>query len=138
MIKFRKLPENVHDKISLIAGLFRNDPNIVFGYLFGGLLRNNCGPFSDVDIAVYLHNPKKLDYLQLFSDITNTLGTDEVDLVILNSAPISLSGRILQNRKVLIDKKPFLRHSYESLTLRKYFDFSVRESNLLMRRYGIG
>lgn len=137
MIKFKKLPENVHEKISLLADLFRNDPNIVFGYLFGGLLRKNRGPFSDVDIAGYVQNPKKLDYLQLFSDITNTLGTDEVDLVILNSSPISLSGRILRNRKILIDKDPFLRHSYESLTLRKYFDFSARESRLLMRRYGI-
>jgi predicted nucleotidyltransferase len=138
MIKLRKLPENIHKNISSLEVFFKSSPNIVFAYLFGGLMREKPSLLSDVDIAVYLDNPKKSDFLQLFHDMTTILRTEELDLVILNDAPLSLAGRILQNRKILVDKNPFERHKYESLTLRKYADFRIRESQLVQRRYGIG
>ncbi|HDH05732.1 MAG TPA: nucleotidyltransferase domain-containing protein [Nitrospirae bacterium] len=115
-----------------------NDSNVIFAYLFGGLLKDRQSPLSDVDIAVYIKNIKNPDYLDLFDKTTNVLDTDEVDIVVLNTSPISLTGRILQNRKILIDKDPFLRHRYESITLRKYFDFAIKERDILERRYGIG
>lgn len=138
MIRFKKLPDDIHRKIGLLTETLKDEPNIAFMYLFGGLLNKKSNPLSDVDIAIYPKNMKHFDYLDTFSRITDILGTDEVDLVVLNSTPISLAGRILQNRKVLIDNDPFLRHRYESLTLRKYFDFSVKEKDILFRRYGIG
>jgi uncharacterized protein len=138
MIHFKKLPDDIHQKISGLTENLKDEHNIAFMYLFGGLLNKKSNPLSDVDIAVYLKSTKNFDYLEIFGKITDTLGTDEVDLVVLNSAPISLAGRILQNRKVLIDNNPFLRHRYESLTLREYFDFSVKEKDILFRRYGIG
>ena len=138
MIRFRKIPEDIHKKIDSLIDLFQSDSNIVFSYLFGGLLKKRLSPLSDVDLSVYLRNPKKLDYLQLLSSISRVLGTDEIDLVILNQAPLSLSGRILQNRRVLSDRDPFLRNKYESLILRKFFDFNLKERNILKGRYGIG
>jgi hypothetical protein len=81
---------------------------------------------------------KKMDFIDLYHRITNVLLTDEVDLTILNTAPISLSGRVVQNRELIVDKDPFFRHQYESVTLRKFFDFSFKEKNILRGRYGIG
>jgi hypothetical protein len=81
---------------------------------------------------------KKLDYLEMFGRIADILGTDEIDLVILNNAPLSLTGRILQERKILVDKEPFVRHLFESRILREFFDFTVKERDILKRRYGIG
>ena len=101
-------------------------------------MKKRRNPLSDIDIAVYVKDTGKLDYLELFGKISGLLNTDEVDLIVLNTVPISLAGRVLQDRKVLIDKNPFLRHKYESLTLRKYFDFKIKEGNILKRRYGIG
>jgi len=138
MIRFKRLPEDIHHRIHHLSDLLANESNISFAYLFGGLLRKRKNPLSDVDIAVFVKNMKNFDYLDLFEKITGVLGTDEVDLIILNKSPISLTGRILQNRNVLSDKEPFLRHKYESLILRKYFDFSIKEENILKRRYGIG
>jgi len=138
MIRYRLIPEDIHQKINSLADIFINDSNIIFAYHFGGLLKDKPNPLSDVDIAVYVKNIKKLDYLDLFCNIANVLGTDEIDLVILNTAQLSLAGRILQNRKVLIDKDPFLRHRYESIILREFFDFTIKERDILKRRYGIG
>ena len=138
MIKYKKLPANIHDRIGFLIEYLEDDPNIIFAYLFGGMLRAKKSSLSDIDIAVYVADRKKLDYVTLFHKVTDALGTEEVDLVVLNDSPISLSGRILQNRKVLVDKQPFVRHKFESLVLRKYFDFRERESMLVKRRYGIG
>lgn len=138
MIRYKLIPEDIHSKINSLTGIFINDHNIVFAYLFGGLLKDKPNPLSDVDVAVYVKNIKKLDYLELFGNIANVIGTDEIDLVILNTAQVSLTGRILQNRKVLVDKEPFLRHKYESIILREFFDFTIKERDILKRRYGIG
>lgn len=138
MIRFKKITEDIHQKIDFLTDFFMNDRNIIFAYVFGGLLKDRLNPLSDVDLALYVKDTKELDYLGMFSDIANILGTDEIDLVILNSAPLALTGRILQNRKILIDKDPFLRHQYESLILRKFFDFTIKERDILKRRYGIG
>jgi predicted nucleotidyltransferase len=137
MIRFRKIPVDIHEKIDSLIDLFQSDLNIVFSYLFGGLLKGRLNPLSDVDLCVYLRDPKKSDYLQLIGNISRVLSTEEIDLVILNQAPLSLAGRILQNRRVLNDRDPFLRHRYESLVLRKFFDFTLKERNILKGRYGI-
>ncbi len=138
MIRYKLIPEDIHQKINSLTGIFINDHNIIFAYLFGGLLKDKPNPLSDVDVAVYVKNIKKLDYLELFGNIANVIGTDEIDLIILNTAQLSLTGRVLQNRKVLVDKNPFLRHKYESIILREFFDFSIKERDILKRRYGIG
>jgi hypothetical protein len=138
MIRFKKIPEDIHQKIDLLTDLFMEDSNIIFAYLFGGLVRDKGKPLSDVDLGIYVKNIKGLDYLLLFSKISQVLCTDEIDLVVLNSAPISLAGRILRKRKILIDKDPSLRHQYESRILREFFDFTIREKEILHRRYGIG
>ncbi len=138
MIRFKKIPEDIHPKIALLTDLFTEDSNIVFAYLFGGLAGNQRKPLSDVDLGIYVKNIRGLDYLLFFGKISEILCTDEVDLVVLNSAPVSLAGRIIQTRKVLVDKDPFLRHKYESRILREFFDFTIKEKEILHGRYGIG
>ena len=45
--------------------------------------------------------------------------TDEIDLVILNTAHLPLLMNILRNKKVIVDKEPFARQIFESLTMRE-------------------
>ncbi len=138
MIRFKRLPEDIHQRVDSLADLLKKDPDIIFAYLFGGFLKRKHSPLSDVDVAVFVKNPGELDYLELFSKVTGALGTDEVDLVVLNTQPISVAVRVLQGRRVFIDKNPFLRQRYESVTLRKYFDFLIKEKAVLKRKYKIG
>jgi len=46
-------------------------------------------------------------------------------VVVLNTAPTALTGRILQARQVIFDRDPFRRHLFESLALREFFDFRI-------------
>ena len=140
MIKYEKLPKNILSKIQNLKNVLLQDDNVVFAYLFGGLTKGEVKDLSDIDIAVYLKDTGNLAgyKLQLFDRLSNALGTSELDLVILNTVSLSIAGRILQNKKLLIDKEPFRRHIYESVTLREFFDFKLKEDAFFARRYGIG
>jgi len=140
MIKFEQLPQDILSKLPTVRETLVLDERVVFAYLFGGLAKGRVNPLSDVDIAVFLNDVSELaEYkLSLFDAVTAALGTAELDLVVLNTAPISITGRVLQNKQVLVDKDPFRRHAYESLTLREFFDFRIKEEAVLSRRFGIG
>ena len=137
MIKHKKLPANIEDLIPKALTYLQSVPDILFAYLFGSFGRGKQLPLSDVDIAVYLKEPtvvqeKKMEILGALIDI---LQTDEIDLVVLNSAPLPLRMRILESKRVIVDREPFVRHHYESLTMREYFDFSILEKGILKRRF---
>jgi predicted nucleotidyltransferase len=140
MIKFERLPANILSNIKKLKKVLAQDSNVIFAYLFGGLSKGRVAPLSDIDIAVYLDNIEGLaEYkLDLFNRLADALGTGELDLVTLNTAPISLAGRVLRNKQLIVDKNPFRRHKYESITLREFFDFNIKEDNLFSLRYGIG
>lgn len=69
----------------------------MFAYLFGGAAAGRLRPLSDVDVAVYLDEAVAAieGRLEAVGVATANLGTDEVDLVVLNTAPTTLVGRIL-------------------------------------------
>ena len=140
MIKLEKLPPDILSRVLEAEGVLAQDSNVVFAYLFGGLARGVVRPLSDVDIAVYLRDTANLaEYkILLFDRLTELLGTSELDLVTLNTAPVSIVGRILQNKLILVDKEPFLRHRFESVKLREFFDFRIKEDAFFARRYGLG
>lgn len=140
MIKYSKLPKNIEDMLPKAETYLRSRPDILFAYLFGGLARGKPLPLSDVDIAVYLRETvdsfeKKLEIL---GKLTDLLETDEIDLVMLNEAPLTLRMKVLENKRIIVDNDPFLRHEYESLTMREYFDFSTKEMAILERRFLYG
>ena len=140
MIKYEILPADILSRIPQVKQLLQVERCVIFAYLFGGMAAGRITPLSDVDIAVYITNESDLSAykLKLFDELTDVLGTAELDLIILNNAPLSLSGRIIQQKKVLVDKDPHLRYVYESLTLRKFFDFRVKEEEYFRRRYARG
>ena len=59
-------------------------------------------------------------------------------MVLLNSAPLSLSGRVLASRREILDRDPHTRHAYKSATLRKFHDFRIREHRILTERRARG
>lgn len=109
------------------------EADVVFAYLFGSESTGKAGPRSDIDVAVYLRDGVDAfeARLRLAGVVEQALGTDAIDLVVLNTAPLSLAGRILTTRRVLVDHQPHRRHLFESLTARQFVDFRFREHRLL-------
>jgi len=140
MIKFDRLPENIHKLLPKAKDYLNTHPKVIFAYLFGSFAKGKPSPISDVDIAVYLSEETDATQkkMEILGKLIELLETDEIDLVILNTASLPLAARIIENKVMLVDKKPFLRHSFESITLREYFDFSRKEMEILQRRYSVG
>ncbi len=137
MMKYNKWPENILDLLPGAVDYLKSYPKVIFSYLFGSLARRNLSPLSDVDIAVYLKPGTNFAEfkLEILGQLMDILQTDEIDLVILNTADIPLVMNIVKAKEIIIDTDPFERHLFESLTMRKYFDFSFKELHQLRRRY---
>jgi predicted nucleotidyltransferase len=137
MIKRKALPTGVLERLPEAGRYLARNRRVEFAYLFGSLARQGPTLTSDIDIAVYLASkadPVK-SRLEIVGSLTDIFKTDEIDLVVLNTAPLSLRGRIQRHRLTIADNNPFSRHRYESLTLRQFFDFSFRERAILEGRY---
>ena len=136
MIKFKKIPSNVEELLLGAARYLENQPEVRFAYLFGGLAVGQPRPLSDIDLAVYLAEGSRASRvkMELLNNLIDLLRTEEIDLVLLNTAPLPLAYRIIKNKRLLVDRDPFLRHRYESLIIRKYLDFSLSEHRVLERR----
>ena len=114
----------------------KSSKDIAFAYLFGSVAKNRATHLSDVDMAVYVTEGKLTDKrYQILGDLMDIFKTDNLDLVILNTAPLTLKMKIIQTKKVLADNVPYLRHKFESQTMRTYFDFSKIENRILEDRY---
>lgn len=137
MIKYNQLPDNILKLIPEAVTYLKSHPKVVFSYLFGSLSKGKPSPLSDVDIAVFLKKAEKVAdrKIEILGRLIEILETDEIDLVVLNTADLPLVMGILKNKKLIVDKDPFARHIFESLVMRKYFDFSINESAQLQRRY---
>ncbi|MEQ1898721.1 MAG: nucleotidyltransferase domain-containing protein [Vicinamibacterales bacterium] len=129
-----ELPSDIDRRLeSLGPVLASRCPGIDFAYLFGSSATGARTARSDVDLAISVARGEDPHAVQLEAARLASLhlGTDAVDLVLLNTAPISLAGRILTTRQVLIDRVPLVRHLYESRTAREFQDFRIREHRIL-------
>jgi uncharacterized protein len=130
------MKESIAKQIIQAENYLETREDIGFAYLFGSLAENRTTHLSDVDIAVYLTEGKFDDKrLQILGDLIDIFKTDNLDLVILNTAPLMLKMKIIQARRILADNSPYIRNIFESATIRAYFDFSKIENRILEERY---
>lgn len=127
----RKDVEKIKDKI---GSLFSDQEQLGIAYLYGSRSRGEAGPRSDYDFAVYLTelDPVKQSEIRasLISALIKKLGTDDVDVVILNDLESpELKYNIIRDGEVLFEREPF-RVLVEPRILNDYFDFMY-----LLRKY---
>jgi predicted nucleotidyltransferase len=98
MIRRAPLPADIRHRLPRLAEVFRDDVQVAAVYLFGSFARGTEGPLSDVDIAILLEpgiDRARLAALTLryTEAVLATLGTDEVSVVMLDTAPLPLRYR---------------------------------------------
>jgi len=100
---------------------------LVAAMLIGSQARGIVGPLSDVDIAVW-HNPAldprgRLDLqLKLVAEAGRALGTDEIDIVLLNHAPPLMRHRAIGDAKRLVERDHDERVRLETQAILDYLD----------------
>jgi len=127
MLADRALPEDLTARLQALVKRWAGDSDLAAVYLFGSRARGTAGPRSDVDLAVTLDSgvddgDRFRKRLALIGEATAALGTDAVDVVLLEDAPSSLGHRIIAAGKLLIDKHPRRRAAVAEQILRRYLD----------------
>ncbi len=127
------MDEAIKEKLS---DLFNLSPKAGLVYFFGSRVKNDAGPMSDYDFAVYLNEPdsgkRAAIGISLATAIMGILKTDRVDLHILNDlhAP-ELKYQIIAEGKLIFEREPFAV-IVEPRILTEYFDFKY-----LLRKYNL-
>ncbi|MBI4602785.1 MAG: nucleotidyltransferase domain-containing protein [Planctomycetes bacterium] len=96
-------------------------------YLFGSQVSGRLHSESDVDVAVLFDASLSPDArfderLVLIGELCRILGTDHVDLAVLNEAPPLLAFEVLRNGKLLYSASEDDRVEFQVRTVREYED----------------
>lgn len=116
--------------------IFESYSQIKLVYLFGSTARNDRGPMSDYDFAVFLGNKDSIEVarirFELMDQLSRALNTENVDVVILDvTGSPELKYNILQEGELIFEREPF-RVIYEPAVLNEYFDFSA-----MLQKHGL-
>ena len=127
------MDEVVREKLNKV---FQSYPQIKLVYLFGSQAKGEVGPLSDYDFAVYFDekDPKNMFdiKLKLMDQLSRVLGTDEVEIAILNLSEMpEFKFNVIKEGDLICEEEPF-RAMVEPKILNEYFDFK-----LLLDRYGL-
>lgn len=101
---------------------------ILEAYLFGSHARGQAQPHSDIDIAVYVDEERVAGrawgyQAQLTTDLMVALGTNDVDVVVLNRASILLYHRVLHDGVRILSRDLRATTTRAGHALSRYFDF---------------
>jgi uncharacterized protein len=133
MVSARKIPSlgnggSVADaRRSALGARFSAFPEVVAVYLFGSAARGTRGKRSDVDIAVLTgargtsrrRSRSLVEYVQAACD---SLGTDDVDVVLLHRAPIALRHEVFREGRPLLVRDPEALSRFRVESSREYLD----------------
>jgi predicted nucleotidyltransferase len=117
----------MHELCEAIATQLNHYPQVQVAYLFGSQARGRAGPLSDVDVAVLLgenlNQAEALDLqLRLMADLADALGSDDVDVVVLNHASLVLRHQVLKSGQILLCRDETTRFRFTYETNRDYLD----------------
>lgn len=124
----RKLPPDVQEKIPEIIQVVETDSDVSALFAFGSLAAGTLKPMSDMDFGILLND--RLDkeqrfakHIELIGVFNSTFRTDEIDLIVMNDAPIPMTFQILKTGKMLSCRDVGALTAFRERQVKKYLDF---------------
>ena len=114
--------------LTRLRELFEPRPEILEAYLFGSTARGAEQPHSDLDVAVFIDEAAAKQggfgyQADLTTDVMAALGTNAVDVVLLNRAPPLLYHRVLSDGMRIVSRNLRATTTREARALSRYCDF---------------
>jgi len=123
-----KLPPNVTDRIPALIERISKDPDVIALFAFGSLASDTLKPLSDLDFGILVSGKigkqKRFDkHLELIGLFNEVLRTDEVDLIMMNDAPMRFSHNIIKSGKLMYCAHSGELTDFVEKTVKFYLDF---------------
>ena len=115
-----------HEKLKTFYNEVATDCHeILLVYLFGSRIDSSLGPLSDYDFGIFCEHMADHTLLRagLYLPLATRLGTEALDIVILNNAPIELAFSIVSYGHLLYERDVKTRVDYEARAMGLYFDY---------------
>lgn len=114
--------------VARLADALEPRGEILEAYLFGSHARGEAQPHSDIDVGVYIDEACARHGAwgypaALTADLMAALGTNDVDVVVLNNAPALLYHRVLRDGIRLFSRDLHATTTRAGQALSRYFDF---------------
>ncbi len=124
----KRLPANVKSNIPKLIREISNMPDVVAFYTFGSIIQGDLKPLSDLDFGLLLslnlnHRMLGQRMIEAISICNDTLKTDEIDLIILNTAPRRFVYNIFSKGKLIYCRDQIQLIDFREHTLKCYLDF---------------
>ena len=133
-----------HQFLAQLSKALSAREEILEAYLFGSRARGEARSDSDVDVAVYVDEALADDghwgyRAELTTDLMAALGTNDIDVVVLNEAPILLYHRVLRDGVRVLARDLRATTTRAGRALSFYFDFLPQLDKMnAARRYAAG
>ena len=124
----RKLPPDVKDRLPELINRISKDKEIVAFFTFGSLARGDLKPLSDLDFGILviptLDRRQRFDkHLELIGVFNEHFETDEIDLVLMNDAPMRYAYNIIKSGKLLFCSDSNILKDFIEKTVKLHLDF---------------
>ena len=111
-----------------LAKALARRPEICEAYLFGSQARGDSQPHSDVDVAVYIDPtvPANVGFgidCEIAADLMKALGTNDIDVVLLNRAGPLLYHRVLRDGIRVLARDLVAATRREAIAFSRYCDY---------------
>jgi predicted nucleotidyltransferase len=111
------------DQLDRLRQVCAREPRVLAVFLFGSQINGYVTPHSDVDLAILLEEELPLEeWLGLEVDLCQALGRDDLDLLSLRRASISLRFRAISGH-LLYERAPDRVSDFIQRALVEYYDF---------------
>ncbi|WP_039766014.1 MULTISPECIES: type VII toxin-antitoxin system MntA family adenylyltransferase antitoxin [unclassified Caldicellulosiruptor] len=129
MIRRNKIDIDHAKKVIKDLGAFfsRFGNKVVAAYLFGSFALGTYTPLSDIDIAILFDKELSKGIVEeleneILDGLMKMLKTDEIDLVILNHAPLSVRYGVLKTAKMVYCSNIEKTIDFQTEVISKYLD----------------
>ena len=117
-------PEGSTDKTAQLRSFFEGRSDVRLAYLFGSRAEGTAREDSDYDVGVLPAEDADPGLrFELIQELGELLGTEQVDVVMLDRAPHELAFCVIDRGEPVYAPDEELRVDFEARVMSRYFDY---------------
>jgi len=121
------IASEILNKLNLTESIFKQYP-VQIAYFHGSAAQNRNTKLSDIDIAIVVdYQVDSKQYLNIELELSvaleNKTGLKDLDVRIINLAPLEVKGKVLEEGLLVFSADEEKRVAFETYTRDRYFDF---------------